>query len=271
MRKPTFVYDANRPIGVRALALLLERDWKPSLLLVPAPSRTDVAPQLRSLVPDVPVLEGKAFRSAAGLERVRATAPDYVLSVHFPYIVPPSVLAIPRIGTLNLHPAYLPYNRGWHTPSWAILDDTPYGATLHWMDEGVDTGDIAMRMRVDPRPDDTAHSLYQRVLEAELELFEKAIPAMLQRQLPRIPQANEGTAHTRKDLADRQRLELGENLPVVDVIRRLQALTTNDWQEAAYFEIDGRRYRVQVAIRPDHPQLEKPLRRARPRLVSDVG
>ena len=67
---------------------------------------------------------------------------DYIICVHFPYIVPREILSIPKYGVTNLHPAYLPYNLGWHTPSWAILENTPIGATLHYMDECVDTGDI---------------------------------------------------------------------------------------------------------------------------------
>jgi methionyl-tRNA formyltransferase len=179
---------------------------------------------------------------------------DYIIGVHFPYIVPESVLEIPRVGVLNLHPALLPYNRGWHTPSWAILDETPIGATLHFMDSGVDTGDIVAQAELDIRPEDTAHTLYSRLLDLEVELFEQAWPLLASGDPPRRKQSpDEGTNHNRADLfADSvRRLDLEKSGPVEDTLRTLRALTTNDVGEAAYFETGGRRYRVQVTITPD--------------------
>ena len=136
------------------------------MLVVASGKHEQCADELLQCAGDVEVLRGAEFRAPSGIERLRAIGADYIVSVHFPYIIPPEVLAIPSIGSLNLHPAFLPYNRGWHTPSWAILEDTPYGATLHWIDEGVDTGDIAISRQLETRVSDTAHTLYQRALQS---------------------------------------------------------------------------------------------------------
>ena len=147
---------------------------------------------------------------------------------------------------------FLPYNRGWHTPSWAILDQTPYGATLHWVDEGLDTGDIALQHTVEVRPSDTANELYARVLTTELEILQEALPLMRSGTLPRTPQTGTGTSHTKSDLNCQRRLDLNERLPVHEVLRRIRALTTNRDDEAAWFEIDGERYLVQLIVQKDH-------------------
>jgi methionyl-tRNA formyltransferase len=173
---------------------------------------------------------------------------DYILSIHFPYMIPPSVLAIPRVGTLNLHPSYLPYNRGWHTPSWSIIHGTPFGATLHWVDESLDSGDIAMQTVVDVLPEDTADSLYQRVLRAEVQLMRDALPRMLDHSLPRRPQHGNATEHRKADLRPMQQLRLSDVMSVDQLLRRLRGLTTNRWDEAPYFERNGVRYRIRVEI-----------------------
>jgi methionyl-tRNA formyltransferase len=208
---------------------------------------------MAALPPDR-VLVGKQFREPSSVELLRSLELDYIIGVHFPYLVPESVLDIPRVGVLNLHPAFLPYNRGWHTPSWAILDETPIGATLHFMDRGLDTGDVVAQVEIEIRPEDTAHTLYGRLLDLEVDLFQEAWPLLASGDPPRRKQSpDDGTSHNRADLSDDsvQRLDLETSATVKDLLRTLRALTTNDLSEAAYFETDGRRYRVQVTITPD--------------------
>jgi methionyl-tRNA formyltransferase len=161
------------------------------------------------------------------------------------------------MGWLNLHPAFLPYNRGWHTPSWAILDGTSAGATLHFMDTGVDTGDIVARSEVRVHPEDTANSLYRRLKQEEVRLFKNEWPRIFNETFVRIPQKpNEGTLHRRSDLFEPevQRLDLDVSQPVGETLRQLRALTTSEHSEASYFESDGRRFRVQLNILPDEHQ-----------------
>ena len=245
---------------MRCLEFLLEQGVRPEVLMIPSDiSDYESRLQRMSGLPADRVLVGKQFREPASLELLRSLDLDYMIGVHFPYIIPDSVLEIPRIGVLNLHPALLPFNRGWHTPSWAILDETPIGATLHFMDTGIDTGDIVAQAELEIRPEDTAHTLYVRLLELEVELFEEAWPLLASGDPPRRPQSpDDGTNHNRADLsaASIQRLDLEKSVAVKDLFRTLRALTTNDLREAAYFENDGRRYRVQITITPDDGQVQ---------------
>ncbi len=250
---PRIALAANRQLGYRVLQLMRQQSITPAaLLLADGKSADEWTRQMEAeMAPGTVVIRGKSFRQAEGLRQLASLELDYVISIHFPYIVPEPVLQIPRVGTLNLHPAYLPYNRGWHTPSWAIADGTPYGATLHWMDAGVDTGDIAIQQQLDVRPEDTANGLYQRVLELEYEVFRRALPLIVANRLPRVPQSGQGTEHRKQDLQTEQQLRLDAIEPIGETLRRLRALTTNSWDEAAYFEKDGLRYRVQVALRAE--------------------
>jgi methionyl-tRNA formyltransferase len=162
-----------------------------------------------------------------------------------------------KAGVLNLHPSYLPYNRGWHTPTWAILDGTPAGATLHYMDEALDSGAVVYQRRAEVDPADTAHSLYQKLKTLEVEVFREGwtrIRRGLRAGTPQVSAA--ATAHRRQALFDPavQRIDLDAKLPAGDLLRRLRALTTNRLDEAAYFECGDRRFRVQVTIVPEPHQ-----------------
>lgn len=186
---------------------------------------------MKNLMPHLPTFEGKeAFMKST--ETLKELQPEYLLSVHFPLIIPRNILAIPSVGTLNLHPAYLPYNRGWHTPTWAIYEQTPYGATLHWIDEGIDTGDIVAQKQIQILPTDTAHTLYQRALTAEAELFQETMPHLKNGTLPHIPQRGAGTFHTKKDIETIRRIKPTDSAE--ERGRKIRALTTNKPEEAAY-------------------------------------
>jgi len=252
-----FAFAGDRDGAVWTLDWLLGSGYRPVGLLVSAPSRASHARELIERCPFLPperILAGKRFRSPEGRRMLAALDLDWIVGVHFPYLVPREVLELPRRGVLNLHPAFLPYNRGWHTPSWAILDGTPAGATLHFMDEGLDTGDVVHQKRIDPSPADTADTLYARFKALELEVFREAWPRLVDGTWTRTPQdPAAGTFHVRDELCrdDVRRIDLDRQVAPRDLLRRLRALTTNDPGEAAWFEEDGRRWRVQVRISPE--------------------
>ena len=253
-------FAGDRDIAVKVLRFLLGERIKPLALLVSGEERASHADELVALCGHLApreVLRGKAFREPVGIELLERLDPVFIICIHFPYIVPEAVLRIPRGGVLNLHPAYLPYNRGWHTASWAIMEQTPYGATLHFMDAGLDTGDIVHQRLIEVSPGDTAHSLYQRVKTLEMEVFKEAWPLLVSGQYERKPQqTSAGTNHKKKDLLvpQIQRINLEEKVQARELIRWLRALTTSRTEEAAYYEVDGKRYRVQVKITEEPEQ-----------------
>lgn len=247
-----FAFAGDRDVAVHVLQFILDDGLRPAALLVPenASHAYELAALLRD-TPEIPAFEGKDFE--ARVDELRALELDYLICIHYPNIIPPDVLALPRIGVVNLHPAFLPYNRGWHTPSWMILDDTPAGATLHFMAEELDAGEIILQKRLEVRPDDTAHSLYQRLKQLEIAVFKEALPMLKKGSPPRTAQSNAGTSHRKEELyrPEVQRIELDDEVRTRDLLRKLRALTTNRVDEAAYFEVDGVRYRVQVKITPE--------------------
>ena len=242
-------YAGNHEIGMECLKILLSYDIKPIVLLLP--EKGDYNEEMISLLPNVPCIIGKMFREKENIKFLASLELDYIISVHFPYLFTKEILKIPKIGILNLHPAYLPFNRGWHTPTWAIYESTPFGATLHWVDEGIDNGDIALQKQIAISWSDTAHTLYQKVFQCEIELFKEAIPYIINKNLPRIPQPHEGTFHLKKDLEKIRKINLKLEYTGEKIINLLRALTTNNWDEAAYFEVDGKKFLIHIEIKEE--------------------
>lgn len=254
---PKIIYAGDRDISVWVLEFLLKQGARPIALMLPDEKSATHSQELTEMcghLDNSRIFKGIQFREKNSIDLIKKLKPDYIMSVHFPYIFPKQFLKIPTFGVLNLHPAYLPYNRGWHTPTWAIWERTPYGATLHFMDEGIDTGDIIHQKRMRILPTDTADILYARVKRLELEVFKEAWPLLVSKKYLRKPQPiDRGTFHKKEEIKTMRHIDLNAWVRAEDLIRRLRALTTNKIEEAAYFEVNGRKYHAQISITEEKP------------------
>ena len=244
-------FAGDRLISVNLLSFLIDEGYKPSFLIVNETKDSSHREELISLsgltdrdIYDIDFIN-KNYSILADYDT------DYIFGIHFPYIISKPLLSIPKVGFLNLHPAFLPYNKGWHTPSWAILDKTKYGATLHFMSNDLDAGDIIAQREIEVKPNVTANELYQSVLKVEEQLFKDSFTNLLTLKPTRTKQVKEGTSYSKKDLAKVQEIDLSEEIFALDLIDKLRALTTNNIDEAAYFIVDEKKYRVQVDIVPE--------------------
>jgi methionyl-tRNA formyltransferase len=262
MSKLRLAFAGDRDIATWVLDFLLSQGVRPLALLLPEKPRASHAEELRrrcSYLREENILAGSSFREPRGIELLRDLRLDFIVGIHFPYIVPGEVLDVSGRGFLNLHPAYLPFDRGWHTPTWAILEGAPAGATLHFIDRGLDAGDIVLQKQLRVGDDDTAHTLYRKLKKLELEVFRQAWPQLLSGTPTRTPQDRRvGTFHRRKDLfqPEIQQIDLDAPTTARELINRWRALTTDRLDEAAYFEVDGRRHRIQIAITPEEAPAE---------------
>lgn len=183
------------------------------------------------------------------LNVVRELEPELLVSAGFRHIVPGDILDIPDRGAVNLHKAYLPYNRGANPNVWSIVEDTPAGVTMHYMTEELDSGPIIARRKVRKRPDDDARDLYERLEDAQFEQFVNVWPdirdATVDTQLQEI--GTEETFHRKSDFVDLWELDLEKETTIGHVIDKLRALTFPPFQNA-YFEMDDTRYYVEVSI-----------------------
>src|SRR3990167_15961 len=77
--------------------------------------------------------------------------PELIISCYNPRIIPQEELTCPAI---NFHPGLLPYNRGMYPHIWPLIDGSLAGVTIHYIDDGIDTGDIIAQQLVTVYPED---------------------------------------------------------------------------------------------------------------------
>jgi methionyl-tRNA formyltransferase len=109
------------------------------------------------------------------LERSRV---DLVISHGYDYIIKEPVISAYRHRILNIHATYLPYGRGIYGNLWSFFEDTPKGVSLHFIDAGVDSGDVVARRLVPLSEAETLQSSWQVLMDAVEDLFFATWPAI---------------------------------------------------------------------------------------------
>jgi phosphoribosylglycinamide formyltransferase 1 len=101
---------------------------------------------------------------------------EIVCCAGFMRIITPAITSKWRGRMLNIHPSLLPLYKGLHTHERALADGAKeHGATVHFVSDELDSGDVVMQARVPVLPGDTAESLAARVLEVEHPLYVEAL------------------------------------------------------------------------------------------------
>ena len=154
------VLIAEEAAGVQALRGLAGLQSAPELVAVLTRSAADGAERpvvyesARQL--GLEVWPSNSVRSPELATRLRDAKVDLLINVHSLFLIHPDVVAAPVIGSFNLHPGPLPEYAGLNVPSWAIYEgESSHGVTLHWMDDGIDTGPIAWQERFAIEAEDT--------------------------------------------------------------------------------------------------------------------
>jgi methionyl-tRNA formyltransferase len=170
-----------------------------------------------------------------GLEKIRELRPEIVISSGFEHTVPKEIIDIPEKGVVNLHPSYLPYNRGAHPYIWPLIENKPAGVALHFMNEGIDEGPVVARKKVEKRPGDDAESLRNRLMKKQVEIFKDNWDKIL-REEAWEQNLEEGSFHLKSDLDEISDLDLEKKMTLREAIDLLRALTFGDKKLASIDE-----------------------------------
>lgn len=191
------------------------------------------------------------FESEAQILATLAPLPrfDLGLLAWWPKIISPAVMALAERGFVNTHPSLLPYNRGKHYNFWALVEEAPFGVTLHYVDENVDSGDVVAQQPIPYDWEDTGETLYLKAGQVMIDLFKSSYPTLRQGALPRIPQdPNRGSLHYAKEIDVASKIDLDRTYTARELLNLLRARTFPGYP-ACRFEENGAMYEISVNIK----------------------
>jgi len=169
----------------------------------------------------------------------------------WPKLISKQILSSAKLGFINTHPSLLPYNRGKHYNFWAIVEDVPFGVTIHMVDEGVDTGNIVAQEKIEYDWTDNGESLYEKAQSSMIDLFTKTYSQMRLNKNEIVSYAQDltkGSFHHSSELYLASQIQLDKLYTARKILNMLRAKTF-DGYPSCWFEDGGKRYEVTISIK----------------------
>jgi len=201
--KFAFLVLEEHPYGREMLQIILQNNFIPKIIIQEASAVADeerqkfytrMAGQPRPpTIAEMAAAYGISVRAVKNhnadecRQMLEALAPDIVV-LGGTRIIKPYILEIPARGTVNVHPGLLPWLRGSASVGWALYKDMPVGATVHFIDPSIDTGDIILREELPVYRHDTYETLNYRVTYLAAELMARTLVFFDDGEIPRLPQ-----------------------------------------------------------------------------------
>jgi methionyl-tRNA formyltransferase len=186
----------------------------------------------------------KTLRTADAQVEFAAFDADAAVVVAYGLILPKPILDAVPLGCFNLHASLLPRWRGAAPINRAVMaGDAESGVTVMKMDEGLDTGGMAMMERIAVGPDMTAGDLHDRLSAIGGDLMNRALGALERGSLQITPQPNEGVTYAEK--IDKNETRIDWSRPAAEVHNHIRGLSPFP---GAWFEMPGEKGPVRVKV-----------------------
>jgi methionyl-tRNA formyltransferase len=235
---PTLVEIVGRGHDVVAVYTRAPKPAGRGLELKPSP----VEREARRLA--LSVLTPATLRTAEAETAMRAHGADAAIVVAYGLILPKPILQAFALGAFNLHASLLPRWRGAAPIHRAIMaGDAETGVTVMKMEEGLDTGPIAMAERVPIRADTTAGELHDQLAGLGADLMVRALAALERGSLVLTPQPPAGVTYAHKIGNDETRIDWAR--PWKDVHDHIRGLSPFP---GGWFEVAGERAPVRIKV-----------------------
>lgn len=245
-----YILLGNGLVASTILDWLVENGEPPVGLVIHPSERSRCRSEMinRSQLSDNFIFDATTLRTPETLTSIRNLQPDFGISLSLGYILKKEFLSCFPLGCINLHPALLPYNRGSYPNVWSIVEGTPSGVTLHYINEGIDTGDILSQEQVSVDSYDTGETLYRKLENVSVDLFKKTWPLFRNGKIECNPQQqNVGTYHRMRDVEDIDEVFLDQEYSAQYLIDLLRARTFPP-HRGAYFVHEGRKIFMKLAL-----------------------
>jgi len=170
----------------------------------------------------IPIAQPATLKDQAAQDLMRGVGAELIVVAAYGLILPPSVLAIPRLGAINIHASLLPRWRGAAPIHRALLaGDSQTGVCIMKMDPGLDTGPVLLRRSIPIHDEDTAQTLHERLADLGAELILCALDDLERGAAEFSPQPAQGVRYAAK--IERAEAHVDWSLPASEISRKVRA------------------------------------------------
>lgn len=197
---------------------------------------------------NLPVFQPINFKTDEAIDELAALKPDILIVIAYGLILPKKVLAIPRLGCINVHASLLPHWRGASPIQQAILHgDSQSGVTIMQMDAGMDTGDSLARVSCQLDSDETAGTLHDKLAAISAKPLLATLDDLAAGQAQPVPQIHANATYASKINKEDGCIDWTQSAEIID--RKIRAY--NPWP-IAYTHANNETMRIYEAkIEPD--------------------
>ncbi len=172
----------------------------------------------------IPVFQPRRVREPECIENLRKYEADIMVVVAFGQILPKEILEMTPYGCVNVHASLLPKYRGAAPIQWSIMDgESVTGVTTMQMNEGLDTGDMLLKVEVPITEKETGGSLHDKLAEAGAKLCVETLEGLQKGEITPIPQGETTTSYAK--MLDKQLGNIDWTKSAVEIERLIRGLT----------------------------------------------
>lgn len=172
----------------------------------------------------IPVYQPIKVRESKCVEKLREYKADIMVVVAFGQILPKEILEMCKYGCVNVHASLLPKYRGAAPIQWSIIDgEEVTGVTTMQMNEGLDTGDMLLKVEIPIEAKETGGSLHDKLAEAGAKLCIETLKALEEGTVTPIPQGETTTSYAK--MLDKQLGNIDWSKSAVSIERLIRGLT----------------------------------------------
>ena len=201
-----------------------------------------------ALMAGIPVYQPARVKEESFLAIIRQMKPDVIVVVAFGQILPKALLDIPKYGCINVHASLLPKYRGAAPIQWAVINgEKEAGITAMYMEEGLDTGDMLMKVTVPVEDKETGGSLHDKLSLLGGDLILRTLKALEDGTAVRSRQDESRSSYVK--MLTKAMGCLDFNQDAVKLERLIRGL--NPWP-SAYTSLNGKTLKIWDASVVDH-------------------
>ena len=191
----------------------------------------------------IPVFQPAKLRDGTALEIMKELSPDLTVVAAYGKILPKEILDVSPLGNVNVHGSLLPKYRGAAPIQWSVINgDKVTGVTTMYMAEGMDTGDMILKLETKIGEDETSGELFERLAKLGADSIEKTLELFDKGEVPR--EAQDESEATYAPMLKKEMGEIDFTKPAGEIKNLVRGMSP--WP-TAYAFLDGKSIKIHKA------------------------